>query len=114
MTSKILHIKLSALKTKKNCKCFKNTSGNHEGDSNRKDITDFNIDKVIKELNDSLNCDNSKNQAIKTNINSGVNANTDNIYRNSNAIYDHEFAQNPVDIFSDELICVLKLFRLIM
>ena len=35
-----------------------------------------------------------------------VNGNTDNIYRNSNAVYDHHFAQNPVDIFSDELIYV--------
>ena len=36
------------------CKCFTNTSDNPQGDSNKKDIIDFNIDKVIKELNDSL------------------------------------------------------------
>ena len=30
----------------------------------------------------------------------------DNIYCNSKAICDHDFAQNPVDIISDELICV--------
>ena len=58
---------------KKLCKCFTNTSNNPQGDSNKKDIIDFflivvviysNIDKVIKELNDSLNYDNLKNQAI--------------------------------------------------
>ena len=32
---------------------------------NKKDITDFNMDKVIKELNDQLDCDNSKNQGVK-------------------------------------------------
>ena len=47
-----------------------------------------------------------KNQAITRNINTSVNANMDNIYRNSNAIYDHDFVQNPVNITSDELICV--------
>ena len=47
------------------CKCFTYTSDNPQGDSNKKDIINFKIDKVIKELNDSLNCDNLKNQAIK-------------------------------------------------
>ena len=91
---------------KKLCKCFTNISNNPQGDSNKKDKIDFNIDKVIKELNDSLNCDNLKNQAIKSNTNASVNENTGNIYRNSNTLYDHDFAQNPVDIVSDELICV--------
>ena len=66
----------------------------------------FNIDKIIKKLNNSLNCDNLKNQAIKSNTNTSVNENTDNIYRNSNTVYDHDFAQNPVELISDELICV--------
>ena len=95
------------------CKCFTKTFDNPQGDSNKRDIIDFNIDKVIRELNDSLNCHNSKNQAIKGNINNSVNANTDNNYRNSNAIYYHDFAQNPVDIFNDELIFV-EAVRLIM
>ena len=88
------------------CKCFTNTSDNPQGDSNKMDIINFNIDKVIEELNDSLNCDNFKNQAIKSNANTSVNDNTDNIYRNSNTVHDHDFAQNPVDIISDQLICV--------
>ena len=88
------------------CKGFTNTFDNPQGDSSKKDIVDFNIDKVIKELNDSLNCDNLKNQAIKSNTNTSVNENTDSIYRNSNTVYDHDFAQNPIDIISDELICV--------
>ena len=85
---------------------FTKTSDNHQGDSNKKDIIDFNINEVIKELNDSLNCDYSKNQAVKRNINTSVNANTDNIYRNSNTMYDRNFVQNPVNIISDELMCV--------
>ena len=47
---------------------------------------------------------NSKNRTVKKNINTNVNANVDNIYHNSNAKYDHDFAQSPVDIISDELI----------
>ena len=46
-----------------------------------------------------------KYQVVKRNINTSVKENTDNIH-NSNAIYDHDFAQNPVDVISDELICV--------
>lgn len=34
--------------------CFTNKSEDLQGDSNKKDIIDFNMDKVIKELNDSL------------------------------------------------------------
>ena len=72
------------------CKCFTNTSDNPQGDSNKKDTIDFNIDKVIKELNDSLDCDNLNNQAIKRNSNTSVNENKDNIYRNFNTVYDHD------------------------
>ena len=43
-------------KKKKNCRSFINTSDNPQGDINQSDIIDFNIDKVIKELKDSLNC----------------------------------------------------------
>ena len=92
--------------TKKVCKCFTYTSDNPQGDSNKKDIINFKIDKVIKELNDSLNSDNLKNQAIKSNTITSVNENTGNSSRNSNTVHDHDFAQNPVDIISDELICV--------
>ena len=45
-------------KKKKNCRSFINTSDNPQGDINQRDIINFNIDKVIKELKDSLNCDN--------------------------------------------------------
>ena len=48
----------------------------------------------------------SLNPCIKSNTNTSVNGNMDNMYRNSNTVYDHDFAQNPVDIISDELICV--------
>ena len=34
--------------------CFTSKSEDLQGDSNKKDIIDFNMDKVIKELNDSL------------------------------------------------------------
>ena len=71
------------------------------------DIIDFNIDKVIKELNETIHLivTTRKNQVVKRNINTSVKENTDNIH-NSNAIYDHDFAQNPVDVISDELTCV--------
>ena len=81
--------------------CFTNTFDNHQRDSYKKDIIDFNIDKVIKELNDSLNCDNLKNQATKTNIYTSL-----NIYHNSNTVNDHDFDQNPVDINIDDPVCV--------
>ena len=45
-------------KKKKNCRSFINISDNPQGDINQRDIINFNIDKVIKELKDSLNCDN--------------------------------------------------------
>ena len=60
------------------------------------------MEKVLKELSDSRDYDNSKNQAVKRNINASVNANTYSIYRNSDSIYYHDFAQNPVDRISDE------------
>ena len=62
--------------------------------------------KGIKELNDSFIVITRKIKQLKRNITIGANANTDNICRNSNAIYDHDVAQNPVDIISDELISV--------
>ena len=44
-----------------------------------KDILNFNKDKVIEELNNLFNCDNSNYQVVERNITTSINANTDNI-----------------------------------
>lgn len=58
------------------------------------------MDKIIKELNDYLDCDNTKNQGFKKYI---VLMQCNSIYRNS--IQDHDFVKNPVDIISGYLMC---------
>ena len=57
-THKVERTKNDQKKKKKNSRSFINTSDNPQGDINQRDIINFNIDKVIKELKDSLNCDN--------------------------------------------------------